>query len=213
MGKVKFTKKTFNPFFLAAFKGSGNADQMSVGLLGMYTQQTHRLQSKKNFAKTIKEGQFYRFTFSRQGKVYSMYVDGKLHLQISSAKYTVPSGASWVKNKIRSMAAFRRVSGSSATCASFECGTKDLQTAPDPTPFSRRHPRLLENRLSSTSPSLTAIKSRTALKDHLILATRTKERVPAVTHVAQLGKMQSVAVQLDMHCIQTRKLALRTASS
>ena len=69
---------------------------MSVGLLGMWTQQTHRLQSKKNFAKTIKEGQFYRFTFSRQGKVYSMYVDGKLHLQTSSAKYTLPSGAAWV---------------------------------------------------------------------------------------------------------------------
>ena len=68
---------------------------MSVGLGGMWTN-TRRLKSQSNFAKTIKEGQFYRFTFSRKGAVYSMYVDGKLHLQTNGGKYTVPSGAAWV---------------------------------------------------------------------------------------------------------------------
>ena len=67
---------------------------MSVGLGGMWTQQNRRLTS--TLANTIKEGQFYRFTFSRRGRTYSMYVDGKLHQQKSSGTYTVPSGAAWV---------------------------------------------------------------------------------------------------------------------
>jgi len=90
--RLKFTKKTSSPFFMTAFKGSGNADQLAVGLAGIWTKQSHRLKAKLN----IKEGQYYRFTFSRKGAIYSIYINGKLHLQKSSGKYQVPSKAAWV---------------------------------------------------------------------------------------------------------------------
>ena len=82
---VKHAKMTAAPFYLSVIStyGGGRAkkptDQLAVGIGGIWKQHL-AFATPKLKAKT-KLGVYYRFTFSRKGNLYSMYVDGKLHLQ------------------------------------------------------------------------------------------------------------------------------------
>ena len=88
---------TSTPFYLSAITGPGVINQLGVGIGGIWQRglRDRKFATPKLKAKT-KLGIYYRFTFSRKANVYSLYVDGQLHLRKKGTRMTIAQGASWV---------------------------------------------------------------------------------------------------------------------